>query len=247
MKNLAKSITEMLDSFVEELKRGLGDKLVKVILFGSHAKGMANANSDIDVLIVHSHPNSEEALSLIAGITSKVALEYNAPLEPIIMTINEYRQSSLFLLEVKEAGKVLYAIDPISEAIELARDYLYLAEKWLEHAIKDLELDPRFSIDSAYNAGELVVKALVILKGESLAKTHGGLIAQFSRLYVASGEVEKNVAGKLHEASMLRNRARYDPRVVLTEREARKVMELATRLLKKLREEVGRRSEGSRE
>lgn len=43
-----------LKFFVEELKKRLKDKLVKVILFGSYAKGETNEFSDVDVLVVHS-------------------------------------------------------------------------------------------------------------------------------------------------------------------------------------------------
>ncbi|WP_263363372.1 nucleotidyltransferase domain-containing protein [Pseudanabaena sp. UWO310] len=48
---------------LHELKLGLkelyGDRLVKLILFGSHARGEANPDSDIDLLAVLKSPVSQ--------------------------------------------------------------------------------------------------------------------------------------------------------------------------------------------
>jgi len=41
-----------LDLFVEKVKEYEGDNLLKIILFGSVARGEANINSDIDVLVI---------------------------------------------------------------------------------------------------------------------------------------------------------------------------------------------------
>lgn len=225
-----------LEFFTKELRKRMGSRLVKVILFGSYAKGLADVDSDVDVLVVHSYPDPDKAMEIVADIALETSLRFNIPLEPIVMTVHEYQQRSLFRIEIERTGKILYTINPHDEARELASEYVFLAEKWLDHAVKDLEIDPRFAIDSAYNAAELAVRAFILLKGESLAKTHGGLIAQFTRLY---REVGRDIGRELHEALMLRNRARYDPRAVLTEREARKVIELARKLVKLLRKEIG--------
>ncbi|MGC8983364.1 MAG: hypothetical protein ACP5KA_06430, partial [Desulfurococcaceae archaeon] len=71
-----------------------------------------------------------------------------------------------------------------------------------------------------------------VLKGESLAKAHGGLLTQFGRLYVESGEIAKEAGRALHEALMLRNRAKYNPRAQLRREEAERVIKLAETLLK---------------
>lgn len=229
-------ISKALEFFIKELRERMGNKLVKVILFGSYAKGLADVDSDVDVLVVHSYPDPGKAMEIVADIALETSLRFNIPLEPIVMTIHEYQQRSLFKIEIERTGRILYTMNPHDEARELASEYVFLAGKWLEHAVKDLEIDPRFAIDSAYNAAELAVRALILLKGESLAKTRGGLIAQFTRLY---REIGRDISRELHEALMLRNRARYDPRAVLTEREARKVIELARKLIKLLKKEIG--------
>lgn len=102
--------------------------------------------------------------------------------------------------------------------------------------------DPRFVVNVAYNVAELAVKALIILRGETLAKTHGGLLAQFGRLYVHEGEASQETLSRLYYALTLRNRARYDPRITLTEREAVEVIRIAKELLEMMRSTIQRSS-----
>jgi len=59
-------IDSALKFFGEELKRRLKDRLVKIILFGSYAKGLADVDSDVDVLIIHSHPDPDKAFEIMA-------------------------------------------------------------------------------------------------------------------------------------------------------------------------------------
>jgi len=54
-----------------------------------------------------------------------------------------------------------------------------------------------------------------------------GILDQFGRLYVLSNEVDRETGRRLHEALILRNRARYDPRATLTKEQASKALECA--------------------
>lgn len=232
------SAAEVLRYYVEELRRRLGDKLVKVILFGSYARGVADEHSDIDALVVH-RGDENEVRALVADATLETCLKCNAPLEPITMGVHEFRSESPFVKEVEKSGVVLYSVDPEEEVLGLAADYLPLIEEYLSYARECLEKGRyRLAVDLGYNAAELAVRALVLLKGETLARTHGGLAAQFARLYVGSGEVEREVGRALHEALMLRSRARYDPRAVVGREEAEKVVKLAERLLDILKKKI---------
>jgi predicted nucleotidyltransferase len=49
---LPASLADDLRRYVEVLDRHLGDRLVSVVLFGSWARGTANGESDVDVLVV---------------------------------------------------------------------------------------------------------------------------------------------------------------------------------------------------
>jgi uncharacterized protein (UPF0332 family) len=69
----------------------------------------------------------------------------------------------------------------------------------------------RAAIDLAQNAVELVLKALILAKGEALPRSHGGYIHMFGELYIVKGGVDREVITKLYRALELRNKARYDP------------------------------------
>ena len=56
--SLTSSITPILREIKRELQKLYGDRLVKLILFGSHARGEANPDSDIDLLAVLKSPVS---------------------------------------------------------------------------------------------------------------------------------------------------------------------------------------------
>lgn len=49
----------------------------------------------------------------------------------------------------------------------------------------------RAAIDLGQDAVELVLKALVLVKGEALPKSHGSCIRRFGELYVIRGDVER--------------------------------------------------------
>jgi len=241
------AVDEALKEFINELRERLGSRLAKVVLFGSYAKGCADEWSDVDVLVVYVNAEPGEVAKIVAEAAARAAVKYGVPLEPVVMSLHEYLEKSLFTYEVERTGKVLYSADPDQEARELAYDYLHLASRWLQYA-KEIHRegkDPRFVVDAAYNAAELVVRALIVLRGETLAKTHGGLLAQFGRLYVHRGEVPQEILSRLYYALTLRNRARYDPRATLTEREAAEVIRLAEELLDMLRSMVQSSSDES--
>jgi uncharacterized protein (UPF0332 family) len=69
----------------------------------------------------------------------------------------------------------------------------------------------RTAIDLGQNAVELVLKTLILVKGEALPRSHGGCIHKFGELYVVKGEVDREIITRVYRALELRNKARYDP------------------------------------
>ena len=66
----------------------------------------------------------------------------------------------------------------------------------------------RVAIGLAQNAVELVLKALILAKGETLPRSHGGYIHMFGELYIVKGEVDREIITKLYRALELRNKAK---------------------------------------
>ena len=69
----------------------------------------------------------------------------------------------------------------------------------------------RTAIDLGQNAVKLVLKTLILVKGEAPPRSHGGCIHKFGELYLVKGEVEREIITRVYRALELRNKAGYDP------------------------------------
>lgn len=226
-----------LAHFVEELLKKASGKIVKIYLFGSLAKGTAREESDVDVLIVTNGDKTVEDLACEASFDT--ALAYSVSVEPFVMSIYEFnaRKDSFFLREVEECGEVIYEMDKSEANLLEAQGYLDLAEEFLNYAKDALERKAlRPAIDEGYNAVELLVKALILLKG--VAFSHGGIVQQFGKLYILSGEIERSVGKELRKALVERNKARYDPKAEITEENARLIVKLGEKLVKEVEKRI---------
>lgn len=224
-----------INRFVSEIRSSLGDNISAILLYGSTAKDIAKEESDIDILIVYSGIDEQKVLEVASEISFKIACEENELIEVVAMSEEEYNRClgrSPFLFEVLEFGKPLYTILSgtdweldFSEYLELAKEYL----DYSEDALKEGKI--RLAVDVGYNACELLVKALIISKRESLASSPGGIVGQFGRLFVLNGEIPENLGRDLNLALELRAKARYRPKSQLKEADAQFVVNLARELL----------------
>lgn len=95
----------------------LTDKLVsnykplKVILFGSVAKGKAHANSDIDLFIIK-NSTKKRPLRIKEVFEALRGIQRNYPLDPIVYTPNEVEKrlalGDYFVKKVFQEGQVLH-------------------------------------------------------------------------------------------------------------------------------------------
>jgi len=204
--------TGCAEEFAEQLAGRLSGRLYRVVLFGSVAKGTADVDSDVDVLVVVDRV-SEDVKNIVAEVAFQVGLSCGEAIEYVLMGLEEYRSrdpDNPFIYEVERWGRVLYE-DPEPEMrralrlVELAEEYYSYAEKCRQNLMY------RAAIDLGQNAVELLLKALVLFRGGALPRTHGGCIQRFGELYVLTGEVDRGIVSKLYRVLDLRNRARYDP------------------------------------
>jgi len=213
--------------FAHKLAERLRGRLYKVVLFGSVAKGTADADSDVDVLVVVDGV-SEDVRNIVAETAFRVGLSCGEAVEYVLMDLGEYRSrdpDNPFIYEVEKWGRVLYE-DPEPEVrralrlAELAEEYYSYAEKCRQ------SLMYRAAIDLGQNAVELLLKSLILLRGGTLPRTHGGCIQRFGELYVLTGEVDRGIVSKLYRVLDLRNRARYDPDYAPSEADADEVLQV---------------------
>ena len=200
-------------------------KLFKVILFGSVAKGLSDVDSDVDLLVVVDRV-TDEVRRVVAETAFEVSTRWREPVEYIIMDLEEYRAKSFgnpFTYEVERYGRLLYR-DPKPEE-EMVKKLIELAEECYGYSLRCVQqLMYRPAIDLGQNAIELVLKALILAKGEALPRSHGGYIHKFGEIYVLRGEVGRDIIAKLYRALELRNKARYDPEYSPTEADAGEVI-----------------------
>ncbi len=122
-----------------------------------------------------------------------------------------------------------------------AQDLLTLAQGYLEmaRALRGRREHVRGVIDMAYNAAELSVKGLLLLREGEWPKTRSGVVQQFSRTFIVDEPVvEAGVGRAFRQALDWRNRARHDPHATLTEADADGVIGVAERLANLLQREV---------
>jgi len=89
-----------LQERMDELDKHL--PLLRVVLFGSYAKGNYTVASDVDLLVVYQGPPREDAFAVVKKVL-------NIPgLEPHVYSEGEYRQVEQRIARMTEGGIVLY-------------------------------------------------------------------------------------------------------------------------------------------
>ena len=83
------------------------DKIVRIILFGSVARGYDGEDSDIDILIVSDY--WEEIDSIITDVVGDIVLDQQELISPHIMSVERFNNTKdySFLTNVLEDGVVL--------------------------------------------------------------------------------------------------------------------------------------------
>lgn len=86
------SINQIISIFNEKVKEVLGNRLKKIILYGSYARGDFNNSSDIDIMILTdcTFEEIEEYRDIISDIAFDIELENGIVISPIIKNIDKY-------------------------------------------------------------------------------------------------------------------------------------------------------------
>ncbi len=100
------NIKPVLNELKQELQALYGDRLVKLILFGSHARGEANLGSDIDLLAVLKSPVSQvQEISYMSELCVKILLDYDELVSIIPMSEDRFNAKNIALLRnIKKEG-----------------------------------------------------------------------------------------------------------------------------------------------
>ncbi|MEE8402212.1 MAG: nucleotidyltransferase domain-containing protein [Candidatus Hydrothermarchaeaceae archaeon] len=97
-----------LQEFTEGLKKKHGNKIEKIIIFGSYARGEGGEDSDIDVFII-----GDVSLDELVDISFPLLLKYGIHISPHVMTEEHFnlldREGYGFIKNVKKEGSVIHA------------------------------------------------------------------------------------------------------------------------------------------
>lgn len=149
------------------------------------------------MLVVYTGLREKELLDAISEISFEIALSTGESIEATLMTKEEYERalgSSPFLWEVLTFGRPIFTKLQSTQWRLNFQGYLTLAGEYLGYAKGALKRgEIRLAIDAGYNALELLVKALIISTQNPLASSHGGLVTQFGRLFVLTGEISREM------------------------------------------------------
>ena len=88
------NINKILNEFTNKVKELLGNRLKKIILYGSYARGDFNKNSDVDIMILTDFDikEIEEYRDKLSDIAFDIELETGVVISPIVKNIDRFNE-----------------------------------------------------------------------------------------------------------------------------------------------------------
>ena len=99
---------EILEQFKVEVKKVLGDRLDRVVLFGSRSRGDATPDSDFDLLITVRNLQETDR-KRVFEIAADLSLEYDTVLAVLVVPANDFTEDRYFYLyeNIQKEGQVV--------------------------------------------------------------------------------------------------------------------------------------------
>ena len=109
-----KNVDNLLEKYIEEIRKIYGSSVVKIILFGSYARGDNNSESDIDIMILVniSDIEAKEYQKRLFDETYDFNMDNDVEINPMTHSeelFNKWVDNYPFFNNIDREGVVLYA------------------------------------------------------------------------------------------------------------------------------------------
>ena len=107
------NVQKIINDFLKKVEAVLGNRLRKIILYGSYARGDYNKSSDIDIMILTDLNDTEieQYRNTISDIAFDMELETGFIISPLIKNIEKYNDRIdviPFYMNVNKEGVILH-------------------------------------------------------------------------------------------------------------------------------------------
>jgi len=238
---------------VAALKREANGQLLLAALFGSKARGDADEDSDVDILIV-ADADPQQLKNQMGGYASKLGLEHNLSLNEFVLNRERWadfaRRHAAFWQNVQRDGVLLWRGPALPDDLSLLPDFngdnlmadhrpeiannMRLAHEALDDAQANLA-QGRYhtAANRAYYAVFYAANALLATLGLQRSK-HSAVKAVFQEKFVKTQQIETAYSDDYEETMKKRDIADYDAFAVVDEPFARDGVERAQRFVERM-------------
>lgn len=115
MREIPLKIKKSIEEFLNETNKMFGDRVKKIILYGSYARGDFNTSSDIDIMILTDLTDEEivEYGERIWDFAYDIELKNDVLISPLIKNIDKFNywlEALPFYMNIQKEGVVLYGM-----------------------------------------------------------------------------------------------------------------------------------------
>lgn len=254
METVPTTIQPILAELQQQIPIHYGERLAGVVLFGSQARGDANTESDIDMLVVLHDEETPEDNTYTTTLITDFLYRYDMLVSPLHISLDRFlHEQSPLLINVRNEGMLLFQDTllpylPKTPTTQRKKNQHMTPEQagLLRKATESLHWAKRmasegqhdFAASRAYYAMFYVAQSFLLSHGLSFSK-HTAVIAAFGKYFVHTGIVPTELHRYLIDAHKARLRGDYEIEMLVNEAETSVMIQHAEEFLVVANQHIG--------